>query len=418
MLRRRGAREGILTNVIRTPRVALAVLAAAAAAEAAVVLLRPRNGIIEPVHVEAKSYFTDAQIERARAYRRPQLGLFAAGAALDTAALAWLARHPPRRLRAEASRPAPAAAVAGAALSLGLAAAGLPLGAIAHRRAVRVGLATQGWGGWARDVVRARALGAVFAGAGGAGTVALIRRRPRDWWMAGTVALLGVAVAGAYAGPVVIDPIFNRFEPLPDGETRRDVLDLARGAGVDVGDVLVADASRRTTAVNAYVTGLGATKRVVLFDTLLDGGFSRDEVRLVVAHELAHVAHRDVRRGLLYLLLVAPAAVHAAAQVTETLAPGEASPAALPALALAAGAVGAVVGTIANRLSRAVERRADSFSLRQTGGVDAFVGFETGIAVRNVADPDPPRLLHALLSTHPTTLERIGIAMAYKAGAR
>ena len=80
--------------------------------------------------------------------------------------------------------------------------------------------------------------------------------------------------------------------------------------------------------------------------------------------------------------------------------------------------VGAVVGVIGNRLSRAVERRADSFSLRQTGGVDAFIGFEKGIVLRNVADPDPPRLLHALMSTHPTTLERIGIAKAYEAGAR
>src|SRR5436305_632721 len=127
---RPAAREGILTNVIRTPRVALAVATAAAAAEVAVLLLRPRNGIIEPVHVEVKSYFTDAQIERARAYRRPQLALFAAGAALDTAALAWLARRPPRALRGGGLPPAAAGAAAGAALSLGLAAAGLPLGAV------------------------------------------------------------------------------------------------------------------------------------------------------------------------------------------------------------------------------------------------------------------------------------------------
>jgi STE24 endopeptidase len=77
-----------------------------------------------------------------------------------------------------------------------------------------------------------------------------------------------------------------------------------------------------------------------------------------------------------------------------------------------------LVGAIGNRLSRVVERRADSFSLQQTGGVEAFIGFETGIVVRNVADPDPPRLLHALLSTHPTTLERIGIARGYEAGNR
>jgi STE24 endopeptidase len=400
------APEGILCNVKQAPRVALALVAAAAAAEAAVVLLRPRNGIIEPVHVEAESYFTAAQIERARAYRRPQLVLFATSSTIEVALLAWLAARPERLPRQPA--------VAGAAVSVGLAAVQLPLGAISHRRARAVGLATQGWRGWARDVARARALSAGFAAAGGAAAVALVERRPDDWWRPGTALVLGLAVAGTYLSPVVIDPIFNHFEPMPDGETRRDVLDLARRAGVEVGEVYVADASRRTTAVNAYVTGIGRTKRVVLFDTLLDGGFSRDEVRLVVAHELAHVRHRDVPRGLAFMALVTPAGLYATAQ----LAPRDAAPASLPGLALAAGAVGAVVGAIGNRLSRAVERRADSFSLQQTGGVEAFVGFETGIVLRNVADPDPPRLLHALLSTHPTTLERIGIAKGYEAGNR
>ncbi|MEP6953110.1 MAG: M48 family metalloprotease [Solirubrobacteraceae bacterium] len=404
--------------MIRPPRVALAVAGAAAVAEGAVLLLRPRSGVIEPVSVEAGSYFTSAQIERARAYRRPQLVLFAASAAIETAALAWLARRPPQALRGPFRRPVAAAGAAGAVLSLGLAGAQLPLGAISHRRAKAVGLATQGWGGWALDVARARALGAVFAGAGGAGAVALIRHRPSDWWLSGSAALLGLAVAGTYLSPVVIDPIFNRFEAMAEGETRGDVLELARRAGVSVGEVYVADASRRTTAVNAYVTGLGRTKRVVLFDTLLDGDFTRDEVRLVVAHELAHVRHRDVPRSLVFMVLVAPAGLYATAQLTEALAPGERSPAVLPALALAAGAVGAVVGTIANRLSRAVERRADSFSLEQTGGVEAFIGFEKGIVLRNLADPDPPRLLHTLMSTHPTTLERIGIAKGYEAGAR
>ena len=83
------------------------------------------------------------------------------------------------------------------------------------------------------------------------------------------------------------------------------MLELAKRAGVDVGDVFTVDASRRTTAANAYVTGLGKTKRVVLYDTLLEN-FKRDEVRLVVAHELSHVHYRDVPNGLLFLAIVAP----------------------------------------------------------------------------------------------------------------
>ena len=93
----------------------------------------------------------------------------------------------------------------------------------------------------------------------------------------------------AALAPVVLDPVFNDFTPLPEGETRSDVLELARAAGVKVGEVYSVDASRRTTAANAYVAGLGPTKRVVLFDTLLDR-YSRDEIRVVVAHELATCA--------------------------------------------------------------------------------------------------------------------------------
>src|SRR4029077_15296589 len=110
--------------------------------------------------------------------------------------------------------------------------------------------------------------------------------------------------------------------------------------------------------------GLGPTKRVVLFDTLLDR-FTRDEIRLVVAHELAHVRHRDVPRGLAQLALAAPAGMYAAAQLTRRLmgsAPADAST--LPALALSLGVVGAVIGTVSSALSRQVESRADAFSLR------------------------------------------------------
>src|SRR5438270_345135 len=93
---------------------------------------------------------------------------------------------------------------------------------------------------------------------------------PRTWWLPGAGAGVGAMGAMVFAGPVVLDPLFNRFEPLDDGPLRRDVLELAQRAGVRVREVYVVDAGRRTTAANAYVTGLGATKRVVLFDTLIE----------------------------------------------------------------------------------------------------------------------------------------------------
>jgi STE24 endopeptidase len=405
--------------VERPRRVAVAVVAAFVVAEAAVLLLRPRDGVIAPAPVEPGSYFTPSELDRARDYRRGQLALFGAGLAIEAVVFIWLVRRPPARLRGPFRRPVLVAAGAGAALSIGLTVVQLPVSAVSHQRAVDVGLSTQDWGPWLGDVAKSTAIGTAFAGIGAAAALALMRRFPRGWWVPGSVVVVGFATAMLYLGPVVLDPVFNRFTALPAGGTRDDVLALARSAGVDVGQVYEVDASRRTTASNAYVSGLGRTKRVVLYDNLLKD-FSRDEVRLVVAHELGHVHYRDVPRGLLYLVLVAPAGLFAAAALTRRLAPPEPrpGPAVLPALALSIAVVSFGVTVVANQLSRRIEARADSYSLRLTDAPEPFIGFEKGIALRNVADPDPPGWMVFLLGTHPPTVDRIGIAKAFEAGAR
>jgi STE24 endopeptidase len=396
-----------------------AVAGALGVAQAAVLLLRPREGIIEADPVDPAEYFTAEEIERGRRFRGPQRALGLATGAVDAAAVAYLAARPPGVLRRRRRRPVLASAVAGAALSVVGGALGLPLQAVARKRSLDVGLATQSWRGWASDVAKSSAIGAVISGAASAAGVALMRRFPRMWWLPASGAVVGSAVAMTQLAPVLLDPIFNRFTPLPEGRTRDDVLDLATRAGVDVGEVYEVDASRRTTGANAYVNGLGPTKRVVLFDTLLER-FDRDEVRLVVAHELAHVAHRDVAQGLLYLAGVAPATMFAAAALTAGLAPeedrrpGEAGPASLPALALSVGLLSAATSVVANQLSRRVERRADAYALRLTGAPEPFIGFERRITVQNVGEPEPPRWFQALFGTHPTTAERIGTALAVK----
>jgi STE24 endopeptidase len=215
---------------------------------------------------------------------------------------------------------------------------------------------------------------------------------------------VAAGAAFTWAAPVLLAPLFNRFTELPPGPARDDVLELAAKAGLKVGKVLEVDGSRRTTAANAYVTGLGPTKRVVLYDTLIRD-FTRSETRLVVAHELAHVRHRDVQHGLLYLALVAPAAAFAVSR----LAGPQPS---LPGILAASVAVAGPIGVVGNGLSRAIERRADGYALQITGDTDAFVDFQRRIALKNLADPDPPRWLSLLLGTHPSTVERIGLAVA------
>lgn len=390
-------------------------------------LLRPRRGLIAPHPVAAGEHFSSDELARLRRFSRPQLALHAAGAASRAAVLVALTARPPRALKRPAATRRAAlgtAAAAGVGLSAALMAASLPAGILARRRALDAGLATQSWAGWGVDLVKSGAISGAFSAALAPAATLLLAWRPRRWWLPGAAATVAGGAIATFASPVLLDPLFNRFRALAEGRTRDDVLELAGRAGVEVGEVFEVDASRRTTAANAYVTGLGATKRVVLFDTLL-ARFSEDEARLVVAHELAHVRHRDVLVGLAHGALVAPAALHAAAALFARLSigrtwdpPGLPTAAALPALALALGAAGAVTASVSGQLSRRIEARADAFALRLTDAPETFISFERRICLQNLADPDPPRWVVALLGTHPPALERIGIARAYARGAR
>src|SRR5450755_4381573 len=198
----------------------LAALAAAVAlAEAAVVALRPRHGVIAAAPVEALAHFDAAHIARARRYGRGQLALGGAGAMAEGALLIWLVRRD--RRSGPARRSLALVGGRGAGLSLGLVLVPLPFGALMRKRALRAGLATQSWRGWTGDVARSGALGAAFAAAGAVVVAALMRRYGADWWKAAVAGSVAVAVVVTAAGPVLLDPIFNDFTPLPDGELRR-----------------------------------------------------------------------------------------------------------------------------------------------------------------------------------------------------
>ena len=145
-----------------------AIFAAVVVAEVAVVLLRPRSGVIEPARVRTESYFSTSQVERARAFRRPQLAIYGGVLAVELGVLALLVARPPRILRRTFRRPALAGAAAGAALSVAVSGAVLPLQVVARERAKEVGLVTQSWGGYARDKAISWSIGGLIAGLGAA----------------------------------------------------------------------------------------------------------------------------------------------------------------------------------------------------------------------------------------------------------
>jgi STE24 endopeptidase len=402
-------------------RVLVVAIAAVAVAEAAVWLLRPRDEGVEPLAVSAAEVLPTAQLERARDYRNGQRALLLAGIAVEAGFLVMLVSGRPRfaarRLDGLGVRPWLGGAAAGAAISLTLTLVELPVGAIAHERATDYGLSTQDWGSWFADRGKTALIAAGFAAMGGAVLLALIRRYPRSWWAPAAGVAVGYSLVVTALAPVVLEPLFNRFEPLPEGRERSAVTELAERAGVEIGEVYQVDASRRSTTLNAYVTGLGPTKRVVIYDNLLEST-EEDALRSVVAHELAHQRNEDLWRGLAYVAIVAPLGLLFVRELGTALARRgglrPASPAALPGYALGLGLAVLALGVPGNQLSRSVEAAADDFALELTRDPAALIELQTELGERNLSDPDPPGWYEALFATHPSMVERIGAARAWE----
>jgi STE24 endopeptidase len=407
-------------------RAGAAAVAMVLVAEAGVWLLRPRPAPIDPVSTSAGDWFEPAQIQRGEDFDGGQDWLYLATLGVEVVVLVVLASGRPRiagrALARAGGRPLVGTAAAGAGVSIVLAVTTLPIGLAAHDRAVDFGVSVQGTGSWLADAAKSAGITAVIAGAAAALLLALVRRLPRGWWVPGTVATVAIAAVITWIGPVVLAPLFNKFQKLPPGSPARvEVLRLARQAGVDVGGVYRVNASRKVRALNAYVDGIGSTRRVVLYDNLISGT-DRAELGSVVAHELGHVKHNDVLRGLAFVALVAPLGLLFAGSIAAPLArragfePG--SPGSVPAYVLAIGLAVLVLNVPGNQLSRQVEASADSFALDLTHDPRAFIALQRKLTTTAVADPDPPAVSAFLLDTHPSAVQRIGTALAYERGAR
>jgi STE24 endopeptidase len=288
-----------------------------------------------------------------------------------------------------------------------------------HER--RFGLSSQTAAGWLADRAKGLALSGTLSAAAFLALVGLARALPSSWPAAAApLGALAVAVLG-FLSPVVLEPVFNRFAPLGDAALAERLRGLAAQAGVPIREVLVADASRRTRKPNAYVSGLGRTRRLVLFDTLLAGA-DADEVAVVAAHELAHRRERHVARGTALGAAGAAAAVvalwglleadgvRAAAGVT-----GAGDPRVVPLAIVLVLGLELLAAPAGGALSRAWERVADRVSLELTGDVGAFRSLHRRIALENLADLAPPGWAYLLFGSHPTPPERLAAARAFEA---
>ncbi|GAA3222705.1 M48 family metallopeptidase [Dactylosporangium siamense] len=302
--------------------------------------------------------------------------------------------------------------------------AALPLAAWRQSILRRYGLSTQDWSGWTVDMLKSYAVGAVIGAVALVGFFTVTHFAPRWWWAWGAAGAALLTVLLSFVFPVLVEPVFNKFTPMPDGEQRTRLMAMAQRDGVPVRDVLVADASRRTRAVNAYVSGLGPTRRIVVYDTLLEKA-PQEEVESVVAHELGHAKDGDVFTGTLLGALGAAAAVCAlyllgswAGLLRRAGVDAIGDPRAVALLIAVATVAGLLAGPAQAFVSRRVEARADRHALQLTGDPAGFEAMQGRLSLVNLGDPDPNPVEQFLFGSHPTAVERMAEARAWARGER
>jgi len=372
--------------------------------------------------------FGSEQVARARRYHRPLYGVALVRLALDLLVLALAAFGPLGRWLLDPLSGWPWwAQTAGftALIDALTTALGLPLAIWAgFLRERNWGFSTQNPGGFAADRAKGFLLAVAISAAAMVGLVGSARSLPRAWPVAAGLVGAGLLLALAFLGPLLVEPLFNRFVPVADAELASELGALARRAQLPIKEVLVADASRRTRKSNAYVSGLGATRRLVLYDTLLARA-TRPEIGLVLAHELGHRRARHLIKGVLLsmaglagFVAVLWALLRWAALRDAAGAPGGAGDPRVVAFALLlAASLQVLSAPLGSALSRSWEREADRFSLELTGDLDAFESVHRSLAEANLADIDPPRPIYLALFSHPTPAERIAAARRLAASA-
>jgi STE24 endopeptidase len=246
--------------------------------------------------------------------------------------------------------------------------------------------------------------------------------RVESWWIPAAVGSGALILVLTVLGPVMIAPLFNTFTKLPESPLRGKIGAMARESGMTVEDVYVMDASRRTRGGNAYVTGLGRTKRIVLYDTLLRD-MTFEEAVSVVAHELGHWNRKHLWIQI-WLAAASSLAGFAAAGILLRMASNREwfgiarpdDPAGLPFLLLVGMVLSLAVLPVDRALSRTMERQADWSSLLIAGGNEGFIALERRLALMNKGDITPPGWVRTILASHPPVLERIGMAEEWKNG--
>lgn len=285
----------------------------------------------------------------------------------------------------------------------------------------RFDLTDQSLGAWLVDSLKELAVSLVIVSLVGA-LALLAMRRVRRWWLALWLGSIPLILLMVVIQPIVLDPLFNDFQPLRNAELREKLLTLASKAGIEGGRVYQVDKSKQTKTLNAYVNGIGPTKRIVMWDTLL-AKMTDDEVLAVMGHEMGHYVMKHMWKGLGFGIAVALFVFFTGQQIHDRglarwgakwgiRGPGD--PAALPYLLLIAGGISFLLSPVTNAYSRWLEHESDIFALEITRDNEAMAGAFVKLAEGSKRDPNPHPFIEFWRYSHPSIARRIDFALQYK----
>jgi STE24 endopeptidase len=287
----------------------------------------------------------------------------------------------------------------------------------------RFGLSNQTKRGWLIEQGKGLLLALPFATLIANVMLEIIERWPKRWWIITTALALPFTVLLSQLAPVLIAPLFNRYEPLRNRELAERLKSLAAKSGINVANVMQMDMSRQTKKANAFFTGMGRTRRIVLADTLLEN-FSDNEIEVIVAHEIAHQAHRDLWRfvalGTVFTAALSFAVDRIAGWIIQRFGRRigirqMSDVTVLPLLSWLLSLIGLLLAPVQNGYSRLIERRADQYALELTNDPAAFASAMRRLGDLNLSDPNPSAVVKYALYSHPPIAERIAQAERFAA---
>ena len=287
-------------------------------------------------------------------------------------------------------------------------------------REKQYGLMNQTFGAWAGDLAKGLAISLVLVPLIVMAIYAVIRRSPKNWWIYGTGVVAVFMTIGALIAPVYLAPLFNTYKELPASPARTRIVEMAKANQIPADHIYLFDASRQTKRISANVSGLGPTIRISVNDNLINRT-TLPETAAVVGHEMGHYVLGHARRGLLYLVLLAAAALWIVSRVAPALIKRHgdrwgvrnlADPASIPLLSILLAIMGVIATPITNTITRTAESDADAFGLNTAREPDGFALVAMKLSEYRKIEPDP--LEEMVFFDHPSGATRVRMSMQWK----